>query len=154
VNHIKALGMKYVFVSVAMLMVLGVFNYRISVILTLSAAVTLIAYFIGDLYILPKFGIVTATLADLGLAFVIIWVFNSLFVDNQQHVILASLGSAIFIAGGEIFFHGYLNQRFYNKGERITTDSGKVKVKPTFATEFAEENEIIDVDKKNNNDNK
>lgn len=147
-KHLKALGMKYVFVSVAMLMILGIFNYRISVILILSAAVTGITYLVGDLYILPKFGTITATLADLGLAFVIIWLFNFLFIGIQTQIIPASLGSALLISLGEMFFHGYLNQRFYNKGEPITTDTGKGNYQ--FATEFAEENEIIDVDKNAN----
>lgn len=149
-NHIKALAMKYVLVSVAMLMVLGIFNYRISVILTLSAVVTVVAYLIGDLYILRKFGNVAATIADFGLAFVSIWLFNSIFVNYQTDIIIASLATALLIAAGEMFFHGYLNQRFYNRGERITTGTGNPRA--TFATEFAEEDHIIGVDKRNNDE--
>lgn len=146
-NHLKALGMKYVLVSVAMLMILSVFNYRISVILLLSAVVTALAYVIGDLFILPRFGNVIATVVDFALAFVALWLFNSYYIDHASHIILVSFFTALLISAGELFFHAYLNVSFYGKDSPITSDIVRGNYQ-RYATEFAEENNITNLEKK------
>lgn len=73
----------------------------------ISLALTAISYIIGDLAILPISSNTVATIADAGLAFATIYVFN--YVFSQPAIpIRAAIFGALGIAIGEWFFHRFL----------------------------------------------
>lgn len=66
------------------------------------------AYIIGDLLILPRTNNTVATIADFGLAFVVIWLMseNLTYGDNELIIsLIAAFGVALF----EYMFHRYLS---------------------------------------------
>ena len=76
-------------------------------VLGLSLAATVINYLIGDLYILPKYGNFTASVADGGIAAITAYLAGIMTVGNN--VAFGSIVTfAILIAIGEYFFHRYL----------------------------------------------
>jgi uncharacterized membrane protein YcaP (DUF421 family) len=78
-----------------------------------------LAYIIGDLWILPKFGNITAVLADFGLAALVIW----LMMKSLPQYILTTRGVwiiALVLALGEWLFHRYLKAS-HAPGKRVNT---------------------------------
>ncbi|MEH7459664.1 DUF2512 family protein, partial [Bacillus sp. JJ1127] len=83
-NHIVALLIKYTAISAVLLMISGIFqDVSIPRILLISLLITGTAYLIGDLFVLPKYGNMVATIADFGLSFLGIWVLTYLLTDNN-----------------------------------------------------------------------
>ena len=68
-KHIVALLIKYTAVTAVLLVILGIFQgISIPRVLLISFSDGA-AYLIGDLFILPKYGNMIATMADFGLSF-------------------------------------------------------------------------------------
>lgn len=81
-KHIVALLIKYTAITAVLLIILSIFKgISIPKVLLISLVLTGAAYLIGDLFILPKYGNMIATIADLGLSFFGIWLLISLFTD-------------------------------------------------------------------------
>lgn len=93
-------------------LILGLF-YGVSFgdILWTSVALTLAAYLIGDLIVLPAFGNLVATIADLGLAYFGIWIIGGMLYEEPIPLVSAAFLTAAVIAGGEWFFHRYMKNR-------------------------------------------
>ncbi len=70
------------------------------------------AYLIGDLFILPKYGNMIATMADFGLSFFGTWLLTSLFtnLDATRNIGFSSFLAALIIGGIEVFFHIYMQK--------------------------------------------
>ncbi|MDC3412321.1 YndM family protein [Aquibacillus sp. 3ASR75-11] len=136
-NHAKAIGIKLIVIGVVLFSILGIFyNATLGNIFIITLLVTGIAYAIGDLYILPRYGNVFATIADFGLAFVSIWLLSSMFIEANGQIIAASLFASVFIAIGEAVFHIYMkNQVLHNDDKRNNTHV----INRNFQTEAAEE---------------
>ncbi|PDZ08205.1 hypothetical protein CON70_29065, partial [Bacillus pseudomycoides] len=63
-KHIVALLIKYTAISAVLLMILGIFqDVSIPRILLISLLITGTAYLIGDLFVLPRYGNMVATIA-------------------------------------------------------------------------------------------
>lgn len=81
----------------------------------------LAAYLIGDLMVLPRTNNTTATMADFGLSFLIIWALLESVTVNERTVfpsLIAAIGVTLF----EYFFHKYLANNTDEsgiKGQRI-----------------------------------
>jgi len=109
-RHLLALALKYLLATTVLFAILPLF-LRISSaeILWFSLWLTLVAYALGDLYILPRLGNVSATIADFGFVFVAIWIGIGAFYDIAGGVILsAAFFSALLAAFGELLFHAYV----------------------------------------------
>ncbi|MBJ8206429.1 DUF2512 family protein, partial [Bacillus cereus] len=64
-KHIVALLIKYTAITAVLLIILGIFqDISISRVLLIALFLTGAAYLIGDLFILPKYGNMIATIAD------------------------------------------------------------------------------------------
>lgn len=112
-DHLKVLGMKFLAVAFAVYVIFGLFsNASWMNLLWISLLVTGISYLIGDMLILRKFGNITATIADFGLAFFSLLILGSLFLGADVPIITTSLLAAFFITCGEPFVHGYIVNRF------------------------------------------
>ncbi|SFD65523.1 Protein of unknown function [Bacillus sp. 491mf] len=93
-KQIVALLIKYTAISAVLLMILGIFQgISIPRILFLSLVITGGSYLIGDLFILPKYGNMVATIVDLGLNFVGIWILTYLVKDI---VVARNIGASAF----------------------------------------------------------
>ncbi|EJV55655.1 hypothetical protein BWGOE4_09950 [Bacillus mycoides] len=139
-KHIVALLIKYTAISAVLLMILGIFQgISIPRILFISLLITGVAYLIGDLFILPKYGNMVATIADLGLSFAGIWVLTYLLVDINltRHIGASVFFAAVLIGMAEIFFHIYMKKVVLHtdEGSRESTTIGHDK----YAMEISEE---------------
>lgn len=125
-EHVKAIVIKFLMVAVVLEIIMaGVFGFGFGETLLMSVILTLVAYVVGDLLIfrnatahadmadLTK-GNVIATVCDLVLSFVALWLMGEAFADGNENVIAASLISAVVIAVGEWVFHSYLYKNTFN----------------------------------------
>ncbi|MFY0217361.1 YndM family protein [Bacillus cereus] len=112
-KHFVALLIKYTAVTAVLLVILGIFQgISIPRVLLISLFLTGAAYLIGDLFILPKYGNMIATIADFGLSFFGIWLLTSLFtnLDSTRNIGFSSFLAALIIGGIEVFFHIYMQK--------------------------------------------
>jgi Protein of unknown function (DUF2512) len=107
-KHVKAFAIKFISNLVLLYIILGLFfdmAFRNVFLITLVLGVA--AYLIGDLLILPRTNNTVATIADFGLAFLIIWFMSENLTYGDDHLLMsliAALGVGIF----EAMFHRYL----------------------------------------------
>ncbi|NNU82799.1 DUF2512 family protein [Geobacillus sp. BMUD] len=109
-RHLLALVLKYLLTATVMFAILPLF-LRISSaeILWFSLWLTLVAYAIGDFYILPRLGNVSATIADFGLVLMAVWIGIGAFYDITGAAMLnAAFFSALLAAMGELLLHAYV----------------------------------------------
>ncbi|MBY0148174.1 YndM family protein [Neobacillus niacini] len=121
-KHIKAIAIKFVSSLVLLSIILGLFfDMAFSNILLISLVLGVAAYIIGDLLILPRTNNTVATLADFGLAFLIIWLMSENLTYGDNHFsmsLIAALGVALF----EYMFHKYLARNILpDRGRQQTT---------------------------------
>ena len=116
-NHVKALIIKFVMVTVVLAIALTVvYDVSIGDMLLTSAAVTVLAYLAGDLVIFKKTadstdegkGNMIATVSDLVLAYFVIWIMGFALFGGGDNFGFVSFAAALVIAAGEWFFHPYL----------------------------------------------
>ena len=131
-EHLKAVLIKFVMLTAVLWIVLTVaFDVRFLNTLLVSAVLTAAAYVLGDLLIFRKSGDnqehqkrnLIATFSDMVMAFAVIWLMGEALFSNDTNILSASLISAILIAGGEWYFHKYIDKNvFYVKesGESVT----------------------------------
>ena len=134
-EHVKAIVIKFLMVAVVLEIIMaGIFGFGFGETLLMSLILTLVAYVVGDLLIfknaaanadganLTKSNVI-ATVCDLVLAFVALWLMGEGFADGNENVIAASAISAVVIAVGEWLFHSYLYKHtFHDNAHRSIAD--------------------------------
>ncbi|MGX5478463.1 YndM family protein [Bacillus thuringiensis] len=121
-KHIVALLIKYTAITAVLLIMLSIFQgISIPRVLLISLFLTGAAYLIGDLFILPKYGNMIATIADLGLSFFGIWLLISLFtdLDATRNIGVSSFIAALIIGGTEVFFHIYMKRLVLHNDDNL-----------------------------------
>lgn len=108
-KHLTALVIKFIVIGLVSVIILPIFGRFTSGQAVMAALVlTLIAYFFGDLGILPRYGNVTAVIVDVITAALVIgvadWAVNGAITLNAAGWVLA----LALLAVGEWFFHRYL----------------------------------------------
>ncbi|WP_449540321.1 YndM family protein [Ferdinandcohnia sp. Marseille-Q9671] len=144
-KHAKALGIKFIVVTIVILSLFGIFrDTSIWELLLMSVLVTGLAYVVGDLYTLPRAGNVVATIADFGLAFFSIWALSFMLMENNSSLITASLAAAGAITLSEILFHAYMKKKVFPNEENQTQTHTQTKqqLRPSYQTEIAEEYDV------------
>ncbi|MBM7571003.1 YndM family protein [Aquibacillus albus] len=144
-KHLKAISIKFLVIAIVLYSILTSF-YSASLlnIFIISVLVTGVAYVVGDLFILPRFGNLIATIADFGLAFGAIWLLSVFFLGLEYGIVAASLFCAILISLTEALFHIYMdNKVLHNGDEEIYVD--RYQTSRQLQTEFSEENPDIDI---------
>lgn len=122
-EHVKALLIKAIMTFVVLYLVLGFgFGVNIGDVITLTLVIGAVAYLFGDLVIFPKAGNLVATLADLGLAFLLIWTVGSMMSEHDYSLPLAAAISAAVLAAGEWVFHRYLATHVFNEQDEYSAD--------------------------------
>ncbi|CAM3823315.1 YndM family protein [Aeromicrobium ponti] len=106
-QHSKALAIKFIASLVLLFVILGlIYGMSFGNVFIITALLGIVSYILGDMLILPRSSNTVATVADFGLAFVLIWFLSSILTygDNLFMSLVAAAGVALF----EYFFHGYL----------------------------------------------
>lgn len=109
-RHLTNLAVKLVlFTIVLALLVPGGTNgrYTFGGVLWLSVALTLLAYFVGDLWILPNYGNWTAVFADAGLVLLGLWALPPI-LGTPDIPFGTMVMTALLLGVGEFYFHRYL----------------------------------------------
>ncbi|ASK63736.1 hypothetical protein CFK37_17015 [Virgibacillus phasianinus] len=131
-EHLKGLITKFVLVTAVLFVVLSLFyGVDFGDVLLISLVLTGISY-LGDMYVLPNTSNTVATLADLGLSFIIVWLFGGSIIEENIPIILASIISAVIISICEVFFHIYMERHVLEEDAHNTAVSGQ-----RFSTEFS-----------------
>jgi len=108
-HYVKALLLKWVMVTAILWIVLGgFFGVSFINIFTIGVLVTGISYLVGDLLILSRSENWVATIADFVLTFAIVWLVGAMLFAPIVPLATASFMSALIVAIGEMFFHGYM----------------------------------------------
>ncbi|HEK9099547.1 YndM family protein [Bacillus pfraonensis] len=146
-KHIVALLIKYTAISAVLLMILGIFqDVSIPRILLISLLITGTAYLIGDLFVLPKYGNMVATIADFGLSFLGIWVLTYLLTDNNfvRNIVASSFWAALLIGVIEVFFHIYMKKAVLheNNDSRESTNMHHDRYAMEISHEYLNRSEI------------
>lgn len=107
-EHLRSIAIKFVIYAAVLTIVLSLF-FQVPVFMALITAliVTVLAYLIGDLWLLPNYGNTVSSIANAVIAGVATWlVFWALFppVPNM----LAVVAVAVIIGLADFFFHQYL----------------------------------------------
>ncbi|WP_179107337.1 YndM family protein [Sediminibacillus massiliensis] len=140
-DHIKALAIKFVAVAVVLYSILGIFyTATLGEIFMISLLVTGVAYVVGDLFILPRFGNLTATIADFGLSFVAVWFLSAMLIEGDFAFLSAALFSALFITAIESLFHMYMQRHVLDEQQDNKEEKNRMTTQQ-LQTEFAEEDE-------------
>ena len=104
-RHVEALVIKFIMVSVILeLVLLYMTRMTFGGILIVSLAVTIVSYLIGDMLILRYTNNFVATLADLGLTALTIYLFNFIYYRPEISLYDAII-AAVIIGVGEWVFH-------------------------------------------------
>lgn len=135
-KHFRALLYKFILTTAILFITLG-FLYGVSFgdILTISALLTIGAYLIGDLFVLPYLGNTVATMADFAIVFLGVLLLGTVYIEEPIRYGVASFLSALFLAIGEIFFHRYL----LREGVMEEREHRRPARRLNYQTEFAEE---------------
>lgn len=159
-KHIVSLLIKYTAISAVLLMILGIFqDVSIPRILLISLLITGTAYLIGDLFVLPKYGNMIATIADFGLSFLGIWVLTYFLTDLTRNIGFSIFWSAFLISVVEIFFHIYMKKAVLQEDEnsRESTNMHHDRYAMEISHEYLNRSEIekvISIQKENDTKNK
>lgn len=139
-EHVKALIMKFVLVTAVLFVVLSMlYGVDFGDVLLISTVLTLVSY-LGDVYVLPNTSNTVATLADIGLSFVIIWLLGGGVIEENIPIILASIISAVVIGICEVFFHMYMERNVFD--EDIGSNTGGI-ASQNYSTEFSSDDPDI-----------
>ena len=110
-KHSSALLIKFLMVTVALEIILNMLtDLTFTDILYIAIAVTLLAYIIGDLIVLPASNNTVATIVDGVIALTIIYTSNYLW-DVRYISFYDALVAAAVLGVGEWFFHKYVGRK-------------------------------------------
>ncbi|MHC1684542.1 MAG: DUF2512 family protein [Clostridiaceae bacterium] len=107
-KHVWALISKFILVAIILSLILSsMTDLSLTEILSISLAVTVLAYIVGDLIILPISNNTIATIADAVLSLVVIYSYNYIYTDRVISFNTA-VTAAVVLGVGEWFFHKYM----------------------------------------------
>src|SRR5699024_7681157 len=104
--YLKTLSIKALAIGITVFSLFGIFyNADVMNLFWISLLTTGLAFLIGDLFVLRRFGNVTASIADFPLAFLSIWLLGSLFIEASIPIATTSLLADLFITCCEPLIH-------------------------------------------------
>jgi hypothetical protein len=144
----KSLLIKFIMTLVVLWIVLGwIYGVSFTDVLITSVVLTGVGY-IADVYILPRIGNVFASIADFGLALVLIWLVGSYLFEPPVPLWSAAFLSALIIMLGELFFHRYMANNVFDKEISDPKDKKGYFQRTNLQTEFGEDMDIESAAKK------
>ena len=150
-KHIKPLAIKFISSLVLLSIILGLFfDMSFGNIFLITLVLGVVSYVIGDLFILRRTNNIIATLADLGLAFLVIrFMGDALANGDNGDMFTMSLIAAIGVALFEYAFHKYVANRVLNENQSRENQQTKLR----YQTEASEELTPKNTDFRNQNEN-
>lgn len=134
-RHLKAFLLKFTACFALLAIILGgIYGVTLGEVFLISVVLGAIGYAAGDLFLLPRSNNTTASLADFGLAFVVIWAMMAN-VTPVENVLVPSLIAAAGVAGFEFFYHKYLSRSVLEDNGEAEQVQGSLH----FQTEASEE---------------
>lgn len=116
-EHLRAIAIKFIASLVLLYVILGLmYDMSFTNVFLISLVLGIASYVIGDLFLLPRTNNIIATIADFGLAFMIIWLMGESLTYGDS-LFTASLISAAGIALFEYFFHKYMARNVLEEEE-------------------------------------
>lgn len=134
-KHVKLLAVKCIASLIALYLILGVgYDMSFGNVFLTTLVLGAISYIVGDMMILPKTNNFVASIADFGLAYIVIY-FMSDALTEGGNLVIASLIASIGVTVIEIFFHNYVEANLdFNEDQHVQRPS-----QAKFQTETAEE---------------
>jgi hypothetical protein len=121
VKHLWALIIKTIMVFAVLYVIQNWINaYPVGPTFALSLLLVGLSYLIGDLAILPMTNNIVASLADVGLNTLVIWLVGPFLMD-QFVPFSTALSASVIIGIGEWFFHQYMAKSVLSNQERETS---------------------------------
>lgn len=150
-KHIKPLAIKFISSLVLLSVILGLFfDMSFGNIFLITLVLSVVSYVIGDLFILRRTNNIIATLADLGLVFLVIrFMGDALANGDNGDMFTMSLIAAIGVALFEYAFHKYVANRVLNENQ--SRENQKTTLR--YQTEASEELTPKNTDFRNQNEN-
>lgn len=137
-QHAKAIGIKFIIVSIVIFSHFGIFyNVSLGKLFIMSGIVTGLAYVLGDLLMYPRFGNILATLFDFALSFGSVWVLTYALIGMSMPLTFMSLVAAFLIAITEPLFHTYMKEKVLQIEE--DPEYRPTRFPSEMQTEFAED---------------
>ncbi|PLR87184.1 DUF2512 family protein [Bacillus sp. V33-4] len=137
-RHALAISIKFISTLIILGIILGIFyNLGFTEVLMITVVFTVLSYIMGDLLILRRTNNLSASIADFGIAFIVIYFMtrNVAFVDD---VSTAALFSSIAIAFSEYLYHRIVPRRA-ERTDRTNENRNATVNNNLIQTEAAEE---------------
>ncbi|WP_010529180.1 DUF2512 family protein [Lentibacillus jeotgali] len=150
--YLKTLGIKAIAIGITVFSLFGIFyNADVVNLFWISILTTGISFLIGDLFVLRRFGNITASIADFPLAFLSLWALGGLLIEASIPIVTTSVMGAFFITCCEPFIHTYMTENLEEeKFEEREASPATGQLQTEFAEEF--EKETLTDEKENHRD--
>ena len=113
-RHLRAVGIKFVLVSIVILSLFGIFYHvTFNNLLFMCLVTTGVSYGIGDLLIYPRLGNLWSTVIDSITYFAVVWTLSFFIIGVSMPLTLAALAATYFLTIAEPLFHTYMKERVY-----------------------------------------
>jgi hypothetical protein len=139
-KHVRSLALKFGASFGLLYVILGVgYDMAISNVFLISLVLAAASYVIGDLFILPRTNNTTATIADFGLAFMVIWLMGESLTFGES-LFTPSLVAAAGIAVFEYFFHKFVADDALEENDGVSRQQRSTY---QYQTEASEELSVV-----------
>lgn len=119
-EHVRALIIKVLMIGVITMLILSLFRgIRPLDSIYIAIVITLVAYVLGDLLILPAYGNLAASVSDGVIAFLITWL-TPFVATNIPVTVGSALGVGVLVGLGEWFFHKYVAREVLDYDKKDT----------------------------------
>lgn len=107
-RHLRAFLFKFILTLALLYLILGItFGMSLTNVLLITITLNVVEYIVGDLIVLPRTSNTVATIADFGLALIVIWFLVSS-LTTFRNPFYVSLVASVVVAMFEYFFHKYV----------------------------------------------
>jgi hypothetical protein len=141
-RHVIAFSIKFLSTLFVLGIILGLFfNYSILDVLTISIVLSTAGYVLGDLYLYRRSNNLTATLADFGMTFLVVW-FMSVNLTYEDDLLTATLLAATGVTVYEYFYHRIVPRDTRRRHENNKNQDQRLN-NSRYQTEASEELAIV-----------
>lgn len=144
-DHIKAIALKFILTLALLYVILGaIYGMTFGNVFLITLVLGIASYILGDMIVLPRTNNTIATIADFGMAFLIVWSMSAA-LTTGDNLFTLSLITALAVSVFEYFYHKYVTNRVLRDG-----GSGGRTNQMQYQTEASEELNPIQKNNKNN----
>jgi hypothetical protein len=135
-RHIVRMAVKFISCLVVLGIILGLFfNFSFTDVLLITTVLGVVSYLLGDLLLLRASNNLTASAADFGLTFLLVW-FMGQALTFEPNLFSAALLSAVAVTAFEFIFHRFL---INDNSQQSTKQQTPYQNRLQYQTEAADE---------------